>query len=101
MSCAQPRRPQGRHRAQGGGIVEAGDGDPAIRARTAIGTVRRRLLASKIVSARAFDFLCEIAGKTPVVPIPTFEDAYQTQRVLEAALLSATEKRWINMDDVK
>jgi len=35
------------------------------------------------------------------VPIPDFEDAYQTQRVLEAALLSASEKRWINLDDVK
>jgi predicted dehydrogenase len=49
----------------------------------------------------AYDFLCEIAGETPVVPIPTFEDAYQTQRVLEAALLAADEKRWVDMEDVK
>jgi predicted dehydrogenase len=48
----------------------------------------------------AYDFLCDIAGQKPVVPIPTFEDAYQTQRVLEAALLSASERRWIKMDDV-
>jgi predicted dehydrogenase len=49
----------------------------------------------------AYDFLCAIAGQTPTVPIPDFEDAYQTQRVLEAALLSASEKRWINLDEVK
>jgi predicted dehydrogenase len=49
----------------------------------------------------AYDFLCEIAGQQPTVPIPTFDDAYQTQRVLEASLLSAAEKRWISMDDVK
>jgi len=49
----------------------------------------------------AYDFLCAIGGQTPTVPIPDFEDAYQTQRVLEAALLSASEKRWINLDDVK
>jgi predicted dehydrogenase len=49
----------------------------------------------------AYDFLCQIAGQEPTVPIPDFEDAYQTQRVLEAALISAAEKRWINMDEVK
>ncbi len=49
----------------------------------------------------AYDFLCEIAGETPTVPLPTFEDAYQTQRVLEAALISAAEKRFVNLDDVK
>jgi predicted dehydrogenase len=49
----------------------------------------------------AYDFLCEIAGQKPTVPIPTFDDAYQTQRVLEAAMISATEKRWVNMDDVR
>jgi len=49
----------------------------------------------------AYDFLCDIDGKEPVVPIPTFDDAYQTQRVLEASLISAEEKRWVNMDDVK
>ncbi len=49
----------------------------------------------------AYDFLCDIAGKTPTVPIPTFDDAYQTQRVLEASMLSAEEKRWVQMDDVR
>ncbi len=50
---------------------------------------------------QAYDFLCQIAGETPTVPIPTFDDAYQTQRVLEAAMISANEKRWVPMDDVK
>jgi predicted dehydrogenase len=50
---------------------------------------------------QAFDFLCAIDGKQPTVPIPTFDDAYQTQRVLEASMLSATERRWVKMDDVK
>jgi predicted dehydrogenase len=49
----------------------------------------------------AYDFLCQIGGQEPIVPIPDFEDAYQTQRVLEAALLSAAEKRWIDMEEVK
>jgi predicted dehydrogenase len=49
----------------------------------------------------AYDFLCDIAGQQPVVPIPTFEDAYQTQRVLEAALISAAERRFVKMDEVK
>jgi hypothetical protein len=34
------------------------------------------------------------------VPIPDFEDAYQTQRVLEAALISASERRAVKMDEV-
>jgi predicted dehydrogenase len=42
-----------------------------------------------------------LAGEEPTVPIPDFEDAYQTQRVLEASLLSAAEGRPVNMDDVK
>jgi predicted dehydrogenase len=35
------------------------------------------------------------------VPIPDFEDAYQTQRVLEAALLSAAEHRPVKLDEVR
>jgi predicted dehydrogenase len=49
----------------------------------------------------AYDFLQLIAGNEPTVPVPDFEDAYQTQRVLEASLKSAEERSWINMDDVK
>ena len=50
---------------------------------------------------QAYDILKVLAGEAPTVPIPDFEDAYQTQRVLEAAMLSATERRPVNMNEVK
>jgi predicted dehydrogenase len=49
----------------------------------------------------AYDILKVLAGEQPTVPIPDFEDAYQTQRVLEAAVLSAQERRPVHMDEVK
>jgi len=49
----------------------------------------------------AYDILKVLAGEEPTVPIPDFEDAYQTQRVLEASMLSAEKKSWIDMNDVK
>ena len=33
---------------------------------------------------QAYDILRVLAGEKPTVPLPDFEDAYQTQRVLEA-----------------
>lgn len=50
---------------------------------------------------QAFDILKVLAGEQPTVPLPDFEDAYNTQRVLEAALISAAERRPVNLDDVK
>jgi predicted dehydrogenase len=50
---------------------------------------------------QAFDILKILAGEEPTVPIPDFEDAYKTQRVLEAALLSAAEHRPVNLDEVR
>jgi predicted dehydrogenase len=50
---------------------------------------------------QAYDILKVLNGEEPTVPIPDFEDAYQTQRVLEAAMISAEEKKWVNMEDVK
>jgi len=50
---------------------------------------------------QAFDVLKVLSGQEPTVPIPDFEDAYQTQRVLEAAMLSAGEHRPVKMDEVK
>jgi hypothetical protein len=35
------------------------------------------------------------------VPLPDFEDAYQTQRVLHAALVAARERRAVLMHEVK
>jgi predicted dehydrogenase len=50
---------------------------------------------------QAYDVLRVLAGEEPTVPIADFEDAYQTQRVLEAALLSAAEKRPVQLEEVK
>ena len=49
----------------------------------------------------AYDILRVLAGQSPVVPLPDFQDAYETQRVLEAALISAEQKQPIKMSDVK
>ncbi len=49
----------------------------------------------------AYDILRVLSGEPPTVPIPDFEDAYQTQRVLEAALLSAEQRRPIDLEEVK
>ena len=48
----------------------------------------------------AADMLRVLAGTRPVVPIPDFQDAYQTQRVLEAVLISAAQKRSVNLSEV-
>jgi len=49
----------------------------------------------------AYDILCVLAGNKPVVPLPDFEDAYQTQRILEAVLIAAREKRSVKVSQVK
>jgi predicted dehydrogenase len=49
----------------------------------------------------AYDILRVLAGQAPVVPIPDFQDAYQTQRVLEAAMISAQEHRPVKLSQVK
>ncbi len=49
----------------------------------------------------AADMMKVIAGQGPEVPVVTFADAYETQRVLEAALLSAEKKAPVKMADVK
>ena len=38
-------------------------------------------------------------SEVPVVPLPDFDDAYETQRVLEASLMAAREKRAVLMDE--
>ena len=47
------------------------------------------------------DMMSVLGGKEPVVPIPDFEDAYQTQRVLEAALLSARSRAAVKLSEVR
>jgi len=49
----------------------------------------------------ANSFLNVIAGCKPVVPVPDFEDAYQTQCVLEAVLIAAREKRPVRLSEIK
>ena len=49
----------------------------------------------------AYDIIRVLAGNKPVVPIPDFQEAYKTQRVLEAALISAREKRRVRLSEVK
>jgi len=50
---------------------------------------------------QAYDILRVLAGRKPTVPIPDFEDAYQTQRVLEAVGLSAKNRCPVKMSEVK
>jgi predicted dehydrogenase len=50
---------------------------------------------------QAYDILRVLAGEEPTLPIPDFNDAYQTQRVLEAAMIAATEGHPVKMDQVK
>ncbi|WP_337177626.1 Gfo/Idh/MocA family oxidoreductase [Paludisphaera sp.] len=50
---------------------------------------------------QAYDILRVLGGQEPVVPLPDFEDAYQTQRVLEASMIAAVERRPVAVDEVK
>ncbi len=47
------------------------------------------------------DMMMALAGKKPVVPLPNFDDAYQTQRVLEAAMASAAQGCRVKMSEIK
>ncbi|MDB5332948.1 MAG: Myo-inositol 2-dehydrogenase [Phycisphaerales bacterium] len=47
------------------------------------------------------DMLAVIGGKAPVVPLPDFEDAYKTQQVLEAATISAEQRRPVRLEEIK
>ena len=49
----------------------------------------------------AADVVRALCGQEPVVPLPDFEDAYQTQRVLAAALLAAEERCAVKLSDVR
>jgi predicted dehydrogenase len=49
---------------------------------------------------QAADVLRALAGRKPEVPLPDFEDAFRTQRVLEGALLSAREGAAVKLSDI-
>lgn len=48
----------------------------------------------------AADICRALGGEAPEVPLPDFADAYETQRVLEAALVSAAEGCAVPMDQI-
>ncbi len=47
------------------------------------------------------DMFMALGGKPPVVPLPDFEDAYKTQQVLEAAVVSAEQRRPVKVAEMK
>jgi predicted dehydrogenase len=47
------------------------------------------------------DMMAVLAGEQPTVPLPDFADAYETQRVLEAALLSAKHHTAVKLTEIK
>lgn len=47
------------------------------------------------------DIMRVLGRKKPVVPLPDFADAYETQRVLEAAMLAARHKAAVKLSEVK
>ncbi|MEK7422649.1 MAG: Gfo/Idh/MocA family oxidoreductase [Actinomycetota bacterium] len=49
---------------------------------------------------QASDVVAVIAGHSPVVPLPDFADALETQRVLHAAIVSAREHAPVQMSDL-
>ncbi len=49
----------------------------------------------------AADICRVVGGEKPVVPLPDFADAYETQRVLEAALLAAKHRTTVKLSEVK
>jgi predicted dehydrogenase len=46
------------------------------------------------------DMMYILGGKQPTVPLPDFEDAYKTQQVLEAATISAEQRRPVKVAEV-
>jgi len=50
---------------------------------------------------QAADMFDVLAGKEPLVPLPDFEDAFKTQQVLEAAMISAQERRPVKVSEMK
>jgi predicted dehydrogenase len=48
----------------------------------------------------AADVLRVLAGEQPELPLPDFADAYETQRVLEAALVSARERAGVKLSEI-
>ncbi|HEX8339400.1 MAG TPA: Gfo/Idh/MocA family oxidoreductase [Tepidisphaeraceae bacterium] len=50
---------------------------------------------------QAADIMRILGGEAPEVPMPDFEDAYQTQRVLEAVELAAKDRRPVKIGEIE
>ena len=50
--------------------------------------------------SQAADIIKSIAGRRPIVALPDFEDAYRTQRVLEAALAAARNRCAVKLSEI-
>jgi predicted dehydrogenase len=50
---------------------------------------------------QAADIVRALAGKPPPVPIPDFTDAFETQRVMEAAIQSARHRTPIKLSEIR
>jgi len=50
---------------------------------------------------QAADIALAIAGRKPQVPLPDFQDAYQTQRVMEAVVESARSRSAVRLSQIK
>ncbi|MEO6437477.1 MAG: Gfo/Idh/MocA family oxidoreductase, partial [Tepidisphaeraceae bacterium] len=48
-----------------------------------------------------FDMMTMLGGKKPIVPMPDFEDAFKTQQVLEAAIVSAENRTPVKIAEMK
>ena len=51
--------------------------------------------------SQAADIVLALDNKSPVVALPDFDDAFHTQRMLEAAIISARESRPIKLSTIK
>lgn len=47
------------------------------------------------------DILAVLGGEEPIVPLPDFGDAYETQRVLEASMLAAKHRAAVKLSEIK
>ena len=50
---------------------------------------------------QAADIMMALGGEKPTIPLSDFEDAYETQRVLEAVSVSAAERRPVKLAEIQ
>ena len=50
---------------------------------------------------QTYDILRVLDGKPPVIPLADFDDAYETQRVLEAVMVSAKRRNAVKLSEIK